>query len=669
MSLELLVPLGLIGLLGVVALIIIYLIRPNYMSMHISSTYVWKLSLRYRKKRLPTSRVRNILIFICQVLILTLIAGILSMPVLAYHSAERLDVIAIIDSSASMYAQSDGETRYSRAIRGIRDLSREVFEEGGNIFILLADGDPDFLEGRFSPDNSALLEDTLRKLEENTIPCSYGVSDISAAIRRCEEVINENPATRVYLYTDTDYLYIPETVNVIDVKDSRDWNVAILNAHAEIEDVYQVLTVEVASYGVDLELELRVDVSGADALNSSQAGENIVFSKLVDCSSNNVQTVVFRYGGGEDKENTTYYSLGDSERFQSYQSIHISIGEMDSFSADNSFDIYGGQKEVIRVQYASSRKLPTGQNDSENPGPNTFVIGSLSMLKNAFADNWDLEIKEVAQGQEPATEGFDLYIFEHDMPQILPTDGVIFLLDPDVGPSGSGFRVETVYDFSALHQYVTLMAANENHPVMSNPDSGYRIIADNISVSKYKVLNCDSAYEVLMTCDTNPILMVQKNEGAQIAVLAFSVHYSNIVRILEWPYLFYNLFDYYFPGTVDGYDFEVGEQITLNSRGAELTVSGCEEPFTQFPASVTLDVPGTYTIRQTSYYGKNSITDIFVKIPALESNIWREEDSLQGPNYPGDLQEKFDDLLIYLAAALTFLVFVERLLHVYEWRR
>lgn len=41
---------GLLGLIGVVALIIIYVIRPNYQQKTISSTYVWKLSLKKEKE-------------------------------------------------------------------------------------------------------------------------------------------------------------------------------------------------------------------------------------------------------------------------------------------------------------------------------------------------------------------------------------------------------------------------------------------------------------------------------------------------------------------------------------------------------------------------------------------------------------------------------------------
>ena len=66
---SLLYPLGLIALIGIIVLIIIYIIKPNYQTKFVSSTFVWKLSLKYRKKKLPTSRLRNILLIICQVLI------------------------------------------------------------------------------------------------------------------------------------------------------------------------------------------------------------------------------------------------------------------------------------------------------------------------------------------------------------------------------------------------------------------------------------------------------------------------------------------------------------------------------------------------------------------------------------------------------------------------
>ena len=83
-----LTPLGFLGLIGLIVLIIIYIIKPNYQQKFISSTFVWKLSLKYRKKKIPISQLRNILIFICQVLIITACTCILAQPFIAGEDAD-----------------------------------------------------------------------------------------------------------------------------------------------------------------------------------------------------------------------------------------------------------------------------------------------------------------------------------------------------------------------------------------------------------------------------------------------------------------------------------------------------------------------------------------------------------------------------------------------------
>ena len=45
-------PLGLLGLLGIPVLIIIYIIKSKYTEQTVSSTYLWKLSERFLKKRI-----------------------------------------------------------------------------------------------------------------------------------------------------------------------------------------------------------------------------------------------------------------------------------------------------------------------------------------------------------------------------------------------------------------------------------------------------------------------------------------------------------------------------------------------------------------------------------------------------------------------------------------
>ena len=160
-----LTPLGFLGLIGLVVLIIIYIIRPNFQNKIISSTFVWKLSLRYKKKKLPLSKLRNILLFICQVLIISLAATILAQPIIAAENEESsTEKVVIIDASASMMTTTDYDTRFERAVDMVRELADEVAEKNGKISIILAHDTASFLVRDAGADQGDVINDELDKL-------------------------------------------------------------------------------------------------------------------------------------------------------------------------------------------------------------------------------------------------------------------------------------------------------------------------------------------------------------------------------------------------------------------------------------------------------------------------------------------------------------------------
>ena len=129
---RLLAPLGLIGLIGLVILLVIYLLKPNYQQKYISSTYIWRLSLKYKKKKLPISKLRNILLLICQILFLLIAAFILAQPVIMRHiESTGPDKIMILDASASMRSLSGGTTRFERAVSEISKDAEDTINNGG----------------------------------------------------------------------------------------------------------------------------------------------------------------------------------------------------------------------------------------------------------------------------------------------------------------------------------------------------------------------------------------------------------------------------------------------------------------------------------------------------------------------------------------------------------
>ena len=60
---KFMIPLGFIAILSVAILVVIYLIKPSYKSKTLPSTYIWKESLKYRKKDKNASLKFNYILF------------------------------------------------------------------------------------------------------------------------------------------------------------------------------------------------------------------------------------------------------------------------------------------------------------------------------------------------------------------------------------------------------------------------------------------------------------------------------------------------------------------------------------------------------------------------------------------------------------------------------
>ncbi len=662
---TLLAPLGLLGLLGVVALIIIYIIRPNFQQKFISSTYVWKLSLKYRKKKIPTSKLRNILLILCQVLFLTTCAVVLAQPNKVLRSfIQEPEVIVIVDSSASMRAGTAVltdtgkkiESRYTRAVYEAYDLAEDTFDKGGFVTVIMANESPDYLlKKRVSAEERSTLETELENLITGDTQCSYASSDVDGAIGLCEEIIKENPAAKIYLYTDTVYASVPKSVKLVNVTEEEEWNGAILNAEAKREESRYTFYVDVACYGgVNTLLNVSLDINGANAANASQGGQELHFELDVLCMEGETVQLLFINEEFYDENPEIYdmiygeniYKIASKEKVGSYKSIEVSLKDQtgapleDSYEDDNTFFVYGGMREVINIQYASAM-------------PNSFWPAAVRQLRNVVADKWDIEYTEVKKDIEPALSGFDLYIFEHTMPERLPEDGVVWLVTPDQVPTSTGIRIgQPLQTNNPLGEPLQAVA---QHPIINNVD------AADITVSMFAMLILDESYEPLLALEEIPILAVRDDSDVKIVVSAFNMHYSNLAITLEFPLLVYNVFNYFFPSTVERNAFAVNEKVTLNCMSEKLNVisRGYDQTFSEFPSELVVSKPGTYTLRQTTFAGRDIREQIYVRTPIQESNIFAQGGALAEPYQINEKEEFFEDLLFYLAIGLTVVAFVE----------
>ena len=622
-----LTPLGFLGLLGVIALIIIYIIKPNFQNKVISSTYIWKKSLKYKKKKIPISKLRNLLLFLCQLLALTAAALILAQPYIADEDGNKGEqTVLILDTSASMLTETAGITRFERAVGDINAYVDEAFENEKKVSIIVASDTSYFLAQNASVEAAVELKQSLMGLlDVENSPCTFGTPDIDGAIALAEEITASSLGAEVRLYTDTNYIDKGK-VTVVDVSDAADWNAAVLDVRAKLVENQYVFEVDVACYGADTDIRVYCDFYGVNIDEST-----IEYDITARCSNDEVQTLVFSADAELADEVVNIYS---------YNYVHVYVKELDSLSYDNSFYLYGGKRPVLNVQYYSAL-------------PNNFFSSALMVLRDKLGTYWDLEIKEVKYDEVPETEGFDLYIFEHVMPSKIPDDGIVILANPDKLPSSSGIQLGGMMGSSDGSEI--FLSPGDDHPIMKN------ISAERVSVSLFTQIKNYDDFIPLMYVDNYPVVMVKDEPDAKVVVMSFSMNYSNFALTPDFPIFMNNIINHFAPQTLNEFVFDANEKIELNARGEMLEVDGPDTSLEleSFPAELTLRNTGVYTLTQELLSGDPAVENFFVKIPAEESDINHEVDTLKNPYFYQESDASNIDLVLYFAIALVSLLFIE----------
>ncbi len=626
-----LAPLGFLGLIGIVALIIIYIIKPNYQKKMVSSTFVWQLSLKYRKKRLPVSRLNNILIFICQVLILTICGLLLARPVIEQEKAgDENEKIIIIDASASMRVTDGSDTRFARAVNQARTLAEDTATNGGVVSIILADTTPEYIVQRSGEDK---LDDILAAVDgllENPDSCSYSSADMNSAISLTEEVLRYNHEAQVFFYTATEYLE-KNGINVIDVsKDDVEWNAAILSADAKMNDNnHYEITIDVGCYNRTDKLTVYCEIHGANGKESKILLQRDEYFDPAD----EEKVVVFNT---DDLDGQPLYSFD-------YLEVYVSVD--DSFVDDNSFFLYGGTKPSIKIQYSSSI-------------PNNYFGGVVRTIREVMKDQWTIEFKELKSGEKAATEGFDLYIFEHTVPSVMPTDGIVLLVDPYGSPEGAGITFGNTTSVSSD----STLATGITHELTKYVDFS------RITVAQYTEILSSDGYEELAYYKSQPVILAKNEDNAKIVVWAFDLNKSSLPLNPDFSFLVYNMFNYFIPSTIDSNTFEIGDTVDLAARGTDLKVEGNGFEYTMVDKktdSITVTRPGTYTVTQTPMSGDELIIENFyVRIPTAESQITRQVEAIPVADVDSEVRVEFEDLMFYFAIALVSFMSIEWILQI-----
>ena len=383
-------PTGLWLLLGIPVLIIIYLIKAQHEDRPVSSTYIWKLSSRFMKKKLPMQKLKKILMFLLQLLIIIAVSLLAARP--AVVNGKSCDYIAIIDASASMQTSDEtGTTRFDYALEQVAELATEI-ENGHSVSIILAADTASWLVQQSTSQNNV-------KLALNNAKCTYGSCNSAQAIELAQLLCQRSRNAQVLFFTDNNY---SETKNVqVTNLNQNEWNVSVSSITANKVAKGISFTGSLISYNRDATVTVGLRIDG-----------QLMDAQIIDCTQDTSTSITFTV-----------------EDVSSYDTAEIFIETSDALQADNRYAICRKSDRTYSVLLVSESPL--------------YLESALNALGSC-------EVTVVSSLEEAELSDHDLYIFDGISPESYPEDGSVVIFGTQQLPDGlsAGAIVETSAELS-----------------------------------------------------------------------------------------------------------------------------------------------------------------------------------------------------------------------------
>ncbi len=644
-------PLGLLGLIGVPIIIIIYIIKSRYVQKPVASTFIWKRSLKYVKRKIPLSVILSLLLILQ---ILTVVAASLAISRPTVKPLKSNETIYILDASASMQNTMDGQSRFEIAKEYILTEAENI---GNNSRVSVI-----FADTKVAPED-VLVSRTENKIDIRyqleDVTCTDGDADIEGALEEASKIQELNAGATIKLITDKDYENV-EGLEVVNISRVGEHNVSILSVVEEtlLTGDYQ-FTAEVVSYGKGSECVMGIYIDGVfmgsksvilPNTNMNEGGTvRVIFTPNILTESSETQVIV------------------PITNVKEYKEVKVVIEAKDGIQADNQFLLYSLTKTQPKILFVSSKfKASSDGSGVDTTKPTSLSIALASNGYVTKGEDMFLSVDAVLNsGRE--FKGYDLYIFEGVEPpegEDFPTDGAVWLFNPSKIPDVvSG--VEILYDNEQDGDFEMMLASQSQTNV-------YTTITKNldakIGLGRYKPMSHLGNFEKIFSCDNNqPAIIAGTSGGVRMVVTNFDFNHS------EWPYkvtdyiiLMNNLMTYSLPDVLPSRDFEIGQTVQFNAPAGATQLTFKYEGIildetTDLDMKFVLDKVGVYEVEVLFNDETTASYMLPTHIPNGESNIVIVGENVVAAEIPADSVVEAEPIEIfpYLIALLILLLVTE----------
>ncbi len=452
-------------------IVLMYILKQKFEERQVGSIYLWQQVLKDIEVNTPWQKLKKSLLLLLQLLSIFVLVSALSDPYINVGGGMYSNLIIVIDNTGSMNAKYEGSTRLEKA----KQQAAEIINRSGartNISLLTVERSPRIEIGKTADKGEA--ERRIKGIK----PCnSYG--DINDSISLVRSIVDQ--------YEDSSYEVVFFTDSPVN---SGDLNVRVESLASELTNV----SLDYISYSADndsLTVLVRVTNRSGEPLSReiSLYGDN----KILDIKNTDLQ-------GGETA--TLYFE----DILPDFSYIWAELTEKDDLEEDN--------RVYSTVELLKPRKVLLM---SEG---NIFIEKVISNING-------LELYRT-NPDKYTEEGYDLYVFDSILPDLLPKSGSLLLLTP---PAGNDI-VETGAEIPGG---IADIAIHPNTRYMENA---------NFTVSKLSSIKAPFWADILMNIDGNAAAISGEYKGRKTAAICFDLHNSDFVLTAEYPVFIYNLAAY-----------------------------------------------------------------------------------------------------------------------------
>ena len=556
-------PLGLVGLVLIPVLILIYIIKNKYTEKTVSSTYLWTLSERFIKRRIPINRIVGLISLILQILAVIIISFCLTQPSLIIPAAAN-DYCFILDGTGSMSTRTGESTRFDEGKKKIAEII-DGSMKGSSFSLVYIGGDTERIYEKYTDKQRALsLLDDLK--------VSSDAAGFEDALGIAQGYFNDNPSLLTYLVTDKSFEGT-ENIELLDVSSQND-NYAVSGLSYVLKDGALNISGNVVSYESDKTLTVNLYLDG----------EQTPFDSM-QVSVTALEAAPF-----------TFVCEGRTE----CKSARAVISESDNLPEDN-------EAIIFNIDYEnSSRTLLV----SDSP---FYIQASLTSTGNS-------QIDVVGTEKYEETTGYDLYIFDGFMPAEMPRDGAVWFFNPTKSLTGANFN----YQGSNYPSNPATYSKSTSKNVNSLLDG---LTRREFELSKYVKCGLSDKFTTLISCDDNPLVFVGANVyGNREVVFAFDLHDTAPFTLsLDCSVLMANLIKYSFPSVLDETAYYCGDTLPINvvagTKTIKVTSPSGRNTFPQTNVAICeyrLSEVGTYTVELTMKDDSVRTFNVFSALPEEE---------------------------------------------------